>query len=162
MKLNFDYWRFKFRPFKWDDLYNVQALINVIAQDEAVPFHYSLEWLYFVLNQEGVNATQTCFVATLENDRLIGFSRYEVNDTPCRWTVHSGVHPEFTEIGIGRGLIAVNDFNAQVHRPQQTPLIVCRQSSPQNQSATALLKHIGYHPVESEDDTVLHWEKTLR
>ena len=162
MKLNFDYWRFKFRPFKWDDLYNVQALINVIAQDEAIPYHYSLEWLYFVLDQTGVNATQSCFVATLESDRLIGFSRYEVHDDPCRWTVQAGVHPEFKGIGIGRWLIAVNDFNALRHRPQSAPLIVHRQSSPQNPSATALLKYVGYHTVESEDDTVLHWEKQLR
>lgn len=162
MEQNFDFWRFKFRPFDWDDLYGVQALINVIAQDEDTPYHYSLEWLYFVLNQDGVNATETCFVATLESDRLVGYSRYDVSDDPCRWIVQAGVHPDFTGIGIGRGLIAVNDFNALLHHPTHTPLIIDRQSSPNHQAAQSLLQHTGYHPVASDDDTVLCWEKALR
>jgi len=117
--------------------------------------------LHFVLSQDKVNATQTSFIATLENDRVVGFSRVELSDNPEQYPVFTGVHPDFKNVGIGRGLIAINDFNMLLRHPNQTPLTVIRQTSPHNSLASRLLTHVGYQQT-SADEQALYWKKTLR
>lgn len=162
MQPNYNYWQFRFRPFKWNDLYTVQALINVIASDDNVQLYYSLEWLYFVLNKEDFDATQDCFVATLPTDRIIGFSRVGKDDNSTTHQVFAGVHPDFRGIGIGHGLIRVNDFNIQYRYFDQSTLRIQRQSPSDNGAAIQLLTHAGYQQITSDDDTHLFWEKTFR
>ena len=161
MQPDFNFWRYKFRPFKWDDLYGVQALINVISQYDPLPQYYSLEWLHTALSQPEVKAEENCFVATIETDRLVGFSRIEAGCTPTCYMVIAGVHPDFRGMGIGRGLIAISDFNLMANHSGDSSLRVRRQSSPTATSDSSLLAYVGYHRIKSDDDTRLLWEKQL-
>lgn len=156
------FWRFKLRPFTWDDLYTMQALLNIIAQHEQDPYLYTLEWLYYVLEQPNVNAERNCFVAILETGRLIGYSRIELSDDATQYRVSAGVHPDFSRIGVGQGLIAINDFNLMAIHPANNPFIVRRQSFTHNPKSTKLLKRMGYVQLSADNNHHIMWEKSLR
>ena len=161
MQPNTNFWRYRIRPFKWDDLYALQALINVVARHEKDSYYYNLEWLHFVLNQPHVDTGRTCFVAQLDNDRIVGYSRVEASeDVSCR-KVFAGVHPKFRAIGVGRALIAANDFNLMSIQPVDTPLTVVRQSPPDNRVCADLLSRRGYVQTLVDDKDYLWWEKQL-
>ena len=162
MQSTSQFWRYKLRPFTWDDLYTVQALLNVISQYEQDPHFYTIEWLYYVLEKPNVNAKRNCFVAILETDRIIGYSRVESKDDLSQWKVSAGVHPEFTGIGIGQGLIRVNDFNLMAIHPSNQPLIVIRQSFTHNKKSIKLLTRMGYKQLSIGEENHVLWEKTLR
>ena len=111
MNQKLDFWRVTLRKFKWNDLYAVQALINVIAEDEAVPFFYNMEWLHYVLNQPIVDAETNCFVATVYGGKVVGYSRLQATEHSSRKTVIAGTHPKMRDNGIGRSLVTLSDFN---------------------------------------------------
>lgn len=156
------FWRYKIRPFNWDDLYAVQALINVIAQHEQDPYYYSLEWLYYVLNQPNVNAERNCFVASLETERVIGYSRVDSSDDVTRHKTLAGVHPDFKSVGVGQGLITINDFNLLSTHASNMALTVARQSSPHNPTTSSLLTRMGYTQTTADENNNLLWKKQLR
>lgn len=161
MHLSPKFWRFKLRPFKWDDLYTVQALLNIIAEHEQDPYVYSLEWLYFVLEQSGINAECNCFVAMLETNRIIGYSRIESNDDMTQYRVSAGAHPNFEGIGVGQGLIMINDFNLLSIHPPNQPLTIIRQSFRHNTNSSKLLTRLGYRQTSVDDNNHIVWEKHL-
>jgi hypothetical protein len=156
------FWRYKIRPFNWDDLYAVQALINVIAQHEQHPYYYSLEWLYYVLNQPNVNAERNCFVALLETGRVIGYSRVESSNDVTRYKAVAGVHSDFRRVGVGQGLITINDFNLLLTNTSNMALTATRQSSPHNLTTASLLTRMGYTQTIPDENNYLLWEKQLR
>jgi|GEM_PF-2867131 len=157
-----EHWRVKLRKFKWDDLYAVQALINMIAEDENDPYFYNLEWLHFHLNQQAVNAEQNCFVSTVYGGKIVGYSRIEIGDDPTRITVHAGTHPNMQGIGIGRSLVRLNDFNLLAISPHDKPLIVVRHTATDHQPSADLLACAGYDQTDVNEDNHLMWEKQLR
>lgn len=152
----------KLRKFKWDDLYAVQALINLIAEDESDPFFYNLEWLHFVLNQAGVDAERNCFIATVYEGRIVGYSRIESSENPSQRKVFAGTHPNFRNIGVGRALIALSDFNLQTIHPPNTPLNIIRRSSSHNPSANHILTEKGYQQTGSDGNDKLLWKRQLQ
>ena len=156
------FWRYKLRPFKWDDLYAIQALTNVIAQHEQDPYLYSLEWLYFVLEQPNVNPERNCFVAILETDRIIGYSRIEASEDRSQVKVFAGTHPDFEGAGIGRGLIAISDFNSLSIQSSNLPLTITRQSSSHNLNSANLLSRMGYTQTVTNENNQQLWEKQMR
>ena len=162
MQSSSQFWRFKLRPFKWDDLYTVQALLNVIAEYERDAYLYSLEWLYFILKESHINAERDCFVALLETDRIIGYSRIESSGDASYRRTWAGVHPDFEGIGVGQGLIAISDFNQLSNCATNQSLRIIRQSFSHNINATNLLTRMGYSQTSSEDNNHVFWEKQLR
>lgn len=156
-----DFWRVKHRKFNWDDLYSLQALINMIAEDENDPYFYNLEWLHFVLSQLDVNAEDNCFVATVYGGRIVGYSRIETVENPSYIRVLAGTHPNMQGIGIGRALIAVNDFNLMAKHSGNQPLTVVRQTPPDHAPSIQLLTHAGYKQVDTAEDGKFLWEKQL-
>lgn len=152
-----NHWRVSIRPFTWDDLYSLQALINIIADHDRDGYTYSLEWLYFVLDKPAVDATKNCFIATLPNDRIIGYSRVEDDAKADCVRVYGGVHPDYRNLGIGRWLIQVNDFNLLSQRPPHQPLTILRPVNTPQPSIKDLLGYAGYQP--SAEAHI--WQKTL-
>lgn len=157
-----EFWRVKHRKFKWDDLYNVQALINMVAEEEGDPYFYNLEWLYFVLNQPDIKPQKNCFVATVYGGRIVGYSRIEATEDPTRWKAFAGTHPNMQNIGVGRALITVNDLNLMMIHPDDEPLTVIRQSQADHYPSADLLAHAGYHQSDVDAENTIIWEKHLR
>jgi len=157
-----EYWRIKLRKFKWDDLYAVQALLNMIAEDEDDPYFYNLEWLHYVLNQSEVNAEENCFVATVYGGKVVGYSRVESGNNPSQVRVFAGTHPNMTGIGVGRALVTVNDFNLLATHPPDTSLTVIRRTPCEQALSASLLTRAGYHQTGTDEDDYLLWEKRLR
>ena len=152
-----NHWRVMIRPFSWDDLYSLQALINIIAEHDQDEYEYSLEWLHFVLNQADVDATQNCFVATLPSERLIGYSRVEQDEDADCVRVYAGVHPDYRGIGVGRWLVQVNDFNLLSQRPPHQSFTILRPLTTPHYAVEDLLDCAGYEPTADPDT----WIKIL-
>jgi len=139
----------------------MQALLNLIAEHEQDPYVYSLEWLYFVLEQPAVNPERNCFVALLETDRIIGYSRIESSEDDSQRQVLAGVHPDFEGIGVGQGLIAISDFNLLSIHPANKPLTIIRQSFVDNINSTNLLQRMDYRQISTNENQHVLWEKQL-
>ncbi len=157
-----DFWRVKHRKFKWDDLYNMQALINMIAENEDDPLFYTLEWLHYELSQPDVNPTENCFVATIYGGRIVGYSRLVAGDDPTYKTVVAGTHPNMHNVGIGRALITVNDFNLMAILPDEQPLTIARTSQINHEPSVKILTYARYEQVGTSDNDTLLWEKQVR
>lgn len=157
-----NHWRVTIRPFKWDDLYAVQGLINQIAQYEDDPNFYTLEWLHFVLSQTGVDAEQNCFVAVLPTDRIIGFSRI-TQENASSICVYGGVHPDFRGVGAGRWLLTISDLNMLMKLKRDESLRVQRCIFAANYTGWHLLECAGYRLHSRDDETnQLVWQKEIR